>query len=63
MNPEIWRHILDAIENSAFHLDTRFRVSPADIALSRETSVTDAGTLDVGSHLQPVPAEENEVVS
>lgn len=31
MNPKIWRHILDAIENSAFHLDTRFRVSPADI--------------------------------
>lgn len=45
MNPEIWRHIFDAMEDPAFLHDEQFRVLLANLAYCREAGVTKAEAL------------------
>lgn len=61
MNTERRRPFFGAIEGSAFHHGTKFRVSSADIAYCRKAGSTDSGT--PVSRLQPVQATNNGVAS
>lgn len=63
MNTEIWRHIFDAIEYSAFHHDTQISVSRTIVAYCREAGVTEAETLGVDLYVQLVHAKNQEVES
>jgi diguanylate cyclase (GGDEF)-like protein/PAS domain S-box-containing protein len=45
MNPEIWRYIFDAIEDSLFLHDAQFRVLLANRAYCREAGLTEAQAL------------------
>ena len=63
MNTEIWRHIFDAIEDSAFNHDTQIRVSRANVAYCREAGVTETETPGVDLHVQLVHAKNQEVES
>jgi hypothetical protein len=61
MNTELRRLFFGAIEDSAFHYGTRFRVSPADIASCRTASSADSGTPVL--RLQPVQATNSGAAS